>query len=273
MSFLDAKGASAGVGPSASRTTGSAAATRHAVRRASSRSPIAGAAGLGDALPAGVVRVYVRDARRGQLRQFAGEDPHRAHAQGSTIALPTGDAFDVKVQPTAVDVPRLSGDRWRTRMRYRLTNARSRAATVAGAGRAGASTPAWSRRAASNGRTPARRCGRCRSPPTGRPWSPPPSTRATGLASASPRAPAGGRRACDRAAAPRADRAPQQVVTSAAPQRIAATVYRAPYSRHGPALPRRLRAGDRNAARRLAARCRHTAVRRRDGRHRPPSAR
>ena len=88
----------------------------------------AGSAGLGDALPGGVVRVYVRDAR-GQP-QCTGENRIEHTPQGSTIALPTGDAFDVKVQPTTVSRTRLSSDRWRTVMRYTLTNARARPVTV-----------------------------------------------------------------------------------------------------------------------------------------------
>ena len=87
-----------------------------------------GTGGVGDALPAGTVRVYIRDAR-GQP-QFTGENRIEHTPQGSTIALPTGDAFDVKVQPAVVERTRLGGDRWRTRMRYTLTNARPRAVTV-----------------------------------------------------------------------------------------------------------------------------------------------
>jgi hypothetical protein len=87
-----------------------------------------GAGGLGDALPAGTVRVYVRDAR-GEP-QFIGENQIDHTPQGSTLALPTGDAFDVKVQPTVVFHTRGSSDRWRSVMRYRLTNARAKAVTV-----------------------------------------------------------------------------------------------------------------------------------------------
>ena len=90
--------------------------------------PARKASGLGDALPAGVVRVYVRDAR-GQP-QFTGENRIEHTPQGSRIALPTGDAFDVKVQPTMVSRTRQGDNRWRTEMRYRLTNARSRPVTV-----------------------------------------------------------------------------------------------------------------------------------------------
>ena len=84
--------------------------------------------GLGDALPAGTVRVYVKDAR-GQP-QFTGENTIGHTPQGSDIALVTGDAFDVKVQPVVVSRERVSSTRWRTAMRYTVTNARPRPVTV-----------------------------------------------------------------------------------------------------------------------------------------------
>lgn len=127
VSFLDNKGVSASNGYRFENSwLGNASEPRSALSVL--RFANSGAAGLGDALPAGVVRVYVRDAR-GQP-QFTGENRIDHTPQGSTIALPTGDAFDVKVQPTTVARTRINGDRWRTQMRYRLTNARSRAVTV-----------------------------------------------------------------------------------------------------------------------------------------------
>ncbi|RHW16270.1 DUF4139 domain-containing protein [Sphingomonas gilva] len=84
--------------------------------------------GLGDALPAGIVRVYMRDAS-GQP-QFIGENSIQHTPMGSDLALRTGEAFDVKVQPVVVERTRLSDDRWRTRMRYTLTNARPNPVTV-----------------------------------------------------------------------------------------------------------------------------------------------
>ncbi|GGC07188.1 hypothetical protein GCM10011494_27280 [Novosphingobium endophyticum] len=127
VSFLDAKGVTASSGyrfENAWRGTANEARSAQSVLRFAN----SGAGGLGDALPAGIVRVYIRDAR-GQP-QFTGENRIEHTPQGSSIALPTGDAFDVKVQPTAVSRTRLGDSRWRTQMRYRLTNARSRAATV-----------------------------------------------------------------------------------------------------------------------------------------------
>jgi hypothetical protein len=63
-------------------------------------------AGLGDQLPAGVLRFYLRD-KRGDP-QFIGESRIDHTPMGSTLSLATGDAFDVE---------------WQTDMRYDLTNA------------------------------------------------------------------------------------------------------------------------------------------------------
>jgi len=84
--------------------------------------------GLGDALPAGTVRVYMRDAR-GQP-QFIGESNIGHTPMGSRLALKTGEAFDVKVQPTVVKRERVGSNRWRTTMQYKLTNARAQPVTV-----------------------------------------------------------------------------------------------------------------------------------------------
>jgi hypothetical protein len=84
--------------------------------------------GLGDALPQGVVRVYMRDAR-GQP-QFIGESQIPHTPMGSRLALKTGEAFDVKVKATVEKRERIGSSRWRTSMRYTLTNARSQPVTV-----------------------------------------------------------------------------------------------------------------------------------------------
>jgi hypothetical protein len=84
--------------------------------------------GLGDALPAGTVRVYMKDSRGNA--QFIGENRIGHTPMGSDVAITTGQAFDVKVQPVVEKRERLSNDRWRTTMRYRLTNARPNAAAV-----------------------------------------------------------------------------------------------------------------------------------------------
>ncbi|WP_404710947.1 DUF4139 domain-containing protein [Sphingomonas sp. MMS24-J13] len=84
--------------------------------------------GLGDALPAGTVRVYMRDAR-GQP-QFVGENRIEHTPQGSELTIRTGDAFDVNIQPSVTERTRLSASRWRTTMRYVVSNARARPVTV-----------------------------------------------------------------------------------------------------------------------------------------------
>lgn len=97
--------------------------------------------GLGDALPAGIVRVYMKDAR-GQA-QFVGENRIDHTPMGSDIGLKTGEAFDVKVQPvmekrehlydsrrSAATGRKVEVDVWRTTMRYVLTNARPQPVVV-----------------------------------------------------------------------------------------------------------------------------------------------
>ncbi len=127
VSFLDVKGAAAQSGYAFENGwLGTATEPRSAasvLRFANSAG-----AGLGDALPAGTVRVYVRDAR-GQA-QFTGENGIDHSPQGSQIALKTGDAFDVKVLPVVVERTRLSEWKWRTVMRYTLTNAKRTPVTV-----------------------------------------------------------------------------------------------------------------------------------------------
>ena len=49
---------------------------------------------------------------------------------GSTLALQTGDAFDVKVQPTVTKRTRLGAFEWQTDMSYELTNALPRPVVV-----------------------------------------------------------------------------------------------------------------------------------------------
>lgn len=85
-------------------------------------------AGLGDALPAGTVRVYQKDSR-GQA-QFVGENNISHTPMGSDIAITTGQAFDVKVKPVVEKREKLSSARWLTSMRYTLSNARPQAVTV-----------------------------------------------------------------------------------------------------------------------------------------------
>ncbi len=83
--------------------------------------------GLGDAIPAGTVRVYIRDAQG--RPQFIGENGIGHTPMGSQLSISTGEAFDVKVRPLVETRTRI-GDRWRTAMRYTLTNASARPVTV-----------------------------------------------------------------------------------------------------------------------------------------------
>lgn len=85
-------------------------------------------AGLGDQLPAGILRFYMRD-KRGDP-QFIGESRIDHTPMGSILSLSTGDAFDVKVQPTVEKRTRLGFAHWQTGMRYLLTNAMPKPVTV-----------------------------------------------------------------------------------------------------------------------------------------------
>ncbi|WP_408640646.1 DUF4139 domain-containing protein [Allosphingosinicella deserti] len=85
-------------------------------------------AGLGDALPAGTVRVYQKDSRGNA--QFVGESQIGHTPMGSDIGLTTGQAFDVKVKPVVEKRERMANNRWRTSMRYTLTNSKPNAVTV-----------------------------------------------------------------------------------------------------------------------------------------------
>ncbi|AJP73770.1 DUF4139 domain-containing protein [Sphingomonas hengshuiensis] len=84
--------------------------------------------GLGDQLPSGTIRVYMRDARGDP--QFIGESRVDAAPMGSAMSIRTGDAFDVKGTATVVERKRLSSKRWQTTMRYDFTNARPAEVTV-----------------------------------------------------------------------------------------------------------------------------------------------
>ncbi len=85
-------------------------------------------AGLGDQLPAGTLRFYLRD-KRGDP-QFIGESRIDHTPMGSTLSLATGDAFDVKVQPVVEKRTQLAPFSWQSDMRYKLSNAQSRNVTV-----------------------------------------------------------------------------------------------------------------------------------------------
>jgi len=84
--------------------------------------------GLGDQLPAGIVRFYIRDSR-GQA-QFIGESAIGHTPMGSKLSVSTGQAFDVKVQPVVESRTRVNSTRWKTAMRYTVTNALPKPVTV-----------------------------------------------------------------------------------------------------------------------------------------------
>lgn len=85
-------------------------------------------AGLGDQLPAGILRFYMRD-KKGDP-QFIGESRIEHTPMGSTLSLSTGDAFDVKVKPVVEKRERVDFFRWKTGMRYSLSNALPRPVEV-----------------------------------------------------------------------------------------------------------------------------------------------
>ena len=127
VSFLDVQGTPAARGYEYRNgwlATADQAQSAHSVLRFSSSR----GTGLGDALPAGIMRVYQRDARGNP--QFVGEHRIGHTPMGSDIGLATGLAFDVKVQPIVEERTRLSDRRWRTRMRYELSNAGPSPVTV-----------------------------------------------------------------------------------------------------------------------------------------------
>ncbi|HEV7607777.1 MAG TPA: DUF4139 domain-containing protein [Steroidobacteraceae bacterium] len=80
------------------------------------------AAGLGEQMPSGVVRVYARDAR-GQP-QFIGEDRIGHTSAGSEIALRIGDAFDVTVTPTLTQTTKVNKRTTDYQMSYLARNAK-----------------------------------------------------------------------------------------------------------------------------------------------------
>jgi len=82
----------------------------------------------GSALPAGTVRVYVRDDRG--ILKFSGEQKIGQTPPGSELSITLGEAFDVTLQSTLVSSEKLSRGRTRYNMRYEFHNAKSDPATV-----------------------------------------------------------------------------------------------------------------------------------------------
>jgi hypothetical protein len=75
--------------------------------------------GVGAAMPAGIVRVYMRDTR-GQA-QFIGENAIDHLPAGSLLALRTGEAFDVKVRPVLESRSTITIGEWEASSRWRVT--------------------------------------------------------------------------------------------------------------------------------------------------------
>lgn len=74
--------------------------------------------GLGDALPAGTVRFYQRDAQGSP--QFIGENAIGHTPMGSTLSLRTGDAFDVYMQAEVENRDRITAADYERSARYRV---------------------------------------------------------------------------------------------------------------------------------------------------------
>ncbi len=80
-------------------------------------------AGLGEALPKGIIRVYAKDAQG--RSQFIGEDTITHVAGGSELALKIGEAFDVTVKPSVMATNKVSSKRTDTSMKYEIKNAKN----------------------------------------------------------------------------------------------------------------------------------------------------
>jgi hypothetical protein len=78
--------------------------------------------GLGDQLPSGIVRVYIRDSK-GQP-QFIGESAIPHTPMGSELAIRTGNAFDVKVKSAVIKRERITSDEWERTARFRINDSR-----------------------------------------------------------------------------------------------------------------------------------------------------
>ena len=85
-------------------------------------------AGLGSQLPAGTMRVYMRDSAGDP--KFVGENAIGHTPAGSELSIKTGEAFDVSSQATLVADTKVSKTRSRYEMRYVLRNAKDQPVTV-----------------------------------------------------------------------------------------------------------------------------------------------
>ena len=78
-------------------------------------------AGLGEALPAGTIRVYTKD--QNGKSQFIGEEKIGHVAGGSEMSLKIGEAFDITAKPTLVSSDKISSNITEYEMRFDLKNA------------------------------------------------------------------------------------------------------------------------------------------------------
>lgn len=76
------------------------------------------AGGVGDQLPAGTVRVYIKDSRGAP--QFIGESAIGHTPMGSELAIRTGEAFDVQVKANVEKREKITSDEWERTRRYRV---------------------------------------------------------------------------------------------------------------------------------------------------------
>jgi hypothetical protein len=86
------------------------------------------AGGLAAPLPAGTVRIYMRDTD-GALK-LIGESSIGHTPQGSDLSLRTGEAFDITVQPTVVSEQTVDKKHTRHEMSYLVRNAKDTPVTV-----------------------------------------------------------------------------------------------------------------------------------------------
>lgn len=84
--------------------------------------------GMGEAMPAGTVRVYAKD--KAGRAQFIGENTVPHMAAGSDISMKIGSAFDITVQSTIVRQRKVSNSVTETEMKYAVRNAKPEAVIV-----------------------------------------------------------------------------------------------------------------------------------------------
>ena len=86
------------------------------------------AGGMGEALPAGTVRVYAED--KNEKAQFIGEEAIGHIAAGSDISMKIGEAFDITVKPILVKYKNISSRVTEYDMKYEVRNASQKTVEV-----------------------------------------------------------------------------------------------------------------------------------------------